>query len=62
MADYCKPQTSKVQIPNPHISGAKLVFCTNQHTVSVLGRDEGYKVKYTPSPKGVPEGKAQGNS
>ena len=32
------------------------------YTVSVLGRDEGYTVKYTPSPEGVPEGKAQGNS
>ena len=31
-------------------------------TVSVLGRDEGYTVKYNPLPKGVPEGEAQGNS
>ena len=32
------------------------------NTVSVLGQDEGYLVKYTPSPEGVPEGDAQGNS
>ena len=31
-------------------------------TVSVLGREEGYTVKYTPSPEVVPEGKARGNS
>ena len=28
----------------------------------VLGREEGYTVKYTPSPDGIPEGEAQGNS
>ena len=27
-------------------------------TVSVLGREEGYTVKYSPSPEGVPEGEA----
>ena len=32
------------------------------NTVSVLGREEGYTVKYTPPPEGVPEGKARGNS
>ena len=32
------------------------------YTVSVLGREEGYAVKYTPSPEGVSDGKAQGNS
>ena len=31
-------------------------------TVSVLGRDEGFTVKYTPLPEGVPKGEAQGNS
>ena len=31
-------------------------------TVSVLGRDKGYTIKYTPLPEGVPEGKSQGNS
>ena len=30
-------------------------------TVSVLGQEEGYTVKNTPLPEGVPEGKAQGN-
>ena len=33
-----------------------------ENTVSVLGREEGYTVKYTPSPERVPEGKARGNS
>ena len=33
------------------------------YTVSVLRRDEGYTVKYTPTPEGVfSEGVAQGNS
>ena len=32
------------------------------YTVSVLGREEGYTVKYTPLPEGVPEGKALGKS
>ena len=31
-------------------------------TVSVLGREEGYTVKYTPTPEEVPEGKARVNS
>ena len=30
------------------------VYC-NLKTVSVLGREEGYTVKYTPFPEGVPE-------
>ena len=30
--------------------------------LSVLGRDEGYTVKYNPLPEGVPEGEARGNS
>ena len=29
---------------------------------NVLGRDEGYTVKYTHLPEGVPKGKARGNS
>ena len=32
------------------------------NTVSVLGREEGYTVKYTPLPEGVPKGEARGNS
>ena len=31
------------------------------HIVSVLGREEGYTVKYTPPTEGVPEGEARGN-
>ena len=30
--------------------------------MSVLERDEGYMVKYTPLPEGVPEAEAQGIS
>ena len=33
-----------------------------KHIVSVLGRDEGYTIKYNPLPEGVPEGKARRNS
>ena len=33
-----------------------------RETVSVLGPDKGYTVKYNPLPEGVPEGEAQGNS
>ena len=29
-------------------------------TESVLGREEGYTVKYTPPPEGVPEGTPEG--
>ena len=36
--------------------------CQLLYNVSVLGREEGYTVKYTPLPEGVPEGEAQGNS
>ena len=34
----------------------------HKDTVSVLGRDQGYTVKYNPLPEGVIEGKAQRNS
>ena len=40
----------------------RLCHTAPPYTVSVLGREEGYMVKYTPSAEGVPEGKAQGNS
>ena len=30
--------------------------------VSVLGREEGYTIKYTPPSEGVPEGEVRGNS
>ena len=32
------------------------------YTVSVLGQDVGYTVKYNPLSEEVPEGEAQGNS
>ena len=32
------------------------------YTVSILGREEGHTVKYTPPPEGVPEGKARKTS
>ena len=36
-----------------------LLYCTVLHcTVSVLGREEGYTIIYTPLPEGVPEGEA----
>ena len=49
------------------LEGDKTKWCvcsslTIDYTVSVLGREEGYTVKYTPSPEGVPEGEARGNS
>ena len=31
-------------------------LCSGLYTVSVLGRDEGYTVKYNPLPEGVPDG------
>ena len=34
----------------------------HEYIVSVLGQEEGYMVKYTPSPEGFPEGKDRGNS
>ena len=45
------PQTIKWYIA---FSGGKLRY--QVLTVSVLGQDEGYTVKYTPLPEGVPEG------
>ena len=33
-----------------------------KHNVSVLGQEEGYTVKYTSRPEGVPEGESRGNS
>ena len=30
----------------------------DKNTVSILGQEEGYTVKYTPTAEGVPEGKA----
>ena len=48
------------------VSGVFLKYAEHQHyevfTVSVLGREEGYTVKYSPLPEGVPEGEARRNS
>ena len=41
--------------------GGADTFTALHCTVSVLGRDEGYTVKYTPLPEGVPWGKARWN-
>ena len=48
--------------PTVHCIKHNNVQCTVHYTVSVLGRDKGYTVKYSPPPEGVPEGKARGNS
>ena len=41
---------------------ARNEICTGLHrTVSVLGRDQGCTVKYSPLAEGVPQGEAQGN-
>ena len=44
-------------IDYPYLARAIL---QRQFTVSVLGRDEGYMVKYSPSPEGVLEGTLKG--
>ena len=38
------------------------MYCFTLYTVSILGRYEGYTVKYIPLPEGVPEGEAPGSS
>ena len=38
------------------------ISLAEKYIVSILGRGEGYTVKYNPLPEGVPEGEAQGNS
>ena len=41
--------------------GTTTATCGRLHcTVSVLGRDEGYTINYSPLPEGVSKGKAQG--
>ena len=43
----------------PTPSSLYVFYCISdglQYIVSVLGRDEGYTVKYSPSPEGTPEG------
>ena len=48
--------------PTVHCIKHNTVQCTVHYTVSVLGRDKGYIVKYSPPLEGVPEGEARGNS
>ena len=55
-------QISQEHNPNVQCIKYNTVQCTVHYTVSVLGRDKGYMVKYSPFPEGVPEGKARGNS
>ena len=58
----CDTNSKDVWIPILVSDKYPTVEC-QENTVSVLGRDEGYTVKYNPLPQGVPgEGKAQGNS
>ena len=45
-----------------HLAATILLIAILHYTVSVLGRLEGYTVKYTPPPEGVSEGEARGNS
>ena len=44
------------------VSHHYITLISHSYTVSVLGREEGYTVKYNPLPQGVPEGEARGNS
>ena len=39
-----------------------IIIIVRNEILSVLGLDSGCTVKYSPSPEGVPEGKARGNS
>ena len=52
------PETEPNKISNLILLSVQVLY----NNVSVLGRDEGYTVKYNPLPEGVPEGEAQGNS
>ena len=56
----CQGQEKEVGQFQLHIREWESV--SEENTVSVLGREEGYTVKYTPSPEGFPEGEARGNS
>ena len=54
----CKYITAPITVWSRRV----LYITVNMYAVSVLGRDEGYTVKYNPLPEGVPEGEARGNS
>ena len=47
---------------SPALAAVCHMYFLDLKEVSVLGQEEGYTVKYTPSPEGVPESKARGNS
>ena len=51
-------QGSTVELTASCVDSLYILYCT----VSVLGQDEKYTVKYNPLSEGVPKGKAQGNS
>ena len=60
---YSKVQLSRVQNNTLDISKGQYSIYRlygYYNTVSVLGRDEGYTVKYNPLPEGVPEAKPEG--
>ena len=42
----------------PGFVGSDIMHNSLNWSVSVLGRDKGYTVKYNPLPEGVPEGEA----
>ena len=62
---YLKASYGKVWIdftPSEYPSNFSPQSLFSKITVSVLGLDTGYTVKYTPLPSGVLEGKSRGNS
>ena len=52
---------SSSEVINSKVTAASILTATAV-TVSVLGRYEGYTVKYNPLPEGVPEGEVRGYS
>ena len=62
MPSCLEPSITEYTYTIEPLLGMKIPWLHIQGTVSVLGRDEGYTVKYNPLPEGVSEGKARGNS
>ena len=62
LSEVCvqSPWTPRLLISKTHSHSHLYLYTT--HTVSVLGRDEGHTVKYSPLPEGVRKGEARGNS
>ena len=58
----CAIHTVQYTVWQLHYTECNTSVAAAIHTVSVLGKDEGYTVKYNPLPEGVPEGEARGNS